>query len=190
MLKDRRTINLWAGIHILRVIGPDELPPRLNGHNFLDFLDNDLEVLVEHVTDEELRNMWFQLDGAPAHWAGIVRDWLDEAFPDRWIGRGGPVPWPPRSPDLNPLDFFLWGYLKERIYLHDYDDFNIIRDRIQEALDTITPEMLERVIANFIRRCRLCIQENGGKFEHLIRRMLGISRRKVISQLRKNQNNI
>jgi len=35
---------------------------------------------------------------------------------ERWIGRGGPIPWPPRSPDLNSLDFFFWGYLKETVY--------------------------------------------------------------------------
>ena len=31
---------------------------------------------------------------------------FNERFPDAWIGRGGPIPWPPRSPDLSPLDFF------------------------------------------------------------------------------------
>jgi len=37
-------------------------------------------------------------------------------FPDAWIGRGGPIPWPPQSPDLSPLDFFLWGYIKNNGY--------------------------------------------------------------------------
>ena len=36
--------------------------------------------------------------------------WREVArFPDAWIGRGGPIPWPPRSPDLSPLDFFPVG---------------------------------------------------------------------------------
>ncbi|GBN27178.1 hypothetical protein AVEN_46569-1 [Araneus ventricosus] len=52
----------------------------------------------------------FQQDGAPPHWGMIVRDFLDENFPDRWCGRSGPIPWPPRSPDITPLDFFLWGF--------------------------------------------------------------------------------
>jgi hypothetical protein len=34
----------------------------------------------------------------------------------RWIGRGGSITWPPRSPDLTPLDFFLWGYAKNIVY--------------------------------------------------------------------------
>jgi len=28
------------------------------------------------------------------------------------------VGWPARSPDLNPCDFFLWGYLKEKFFKH------------------------------------------------------------------------
>ncbi|EZA62612.1 hypothetical protein X777_10243, partial [Ooceraea biroi] len=44
------------------------------------------------------------------------RNILNESFPDRWIGRGGRISWPARSPDLTPLDFFLWGHLKNEVY--------------------------------------------------------------------------
>ncbi|GFW96696.1 uncharacterized protein TNCV_2847521 [Trichonephila clavipes] len=57
-----------------------------------------------------------QHDGAPAHVCAPVRDWLDNAHPNRWIGRQSPVLWPPLSPDLTPLDFFLWGHLKELVH--------------------------------------------------------------------------
>ena len=49
----------------------------------------------------------FQQDGAPPHWGLQVRQFLSETFLDRWIGRDGPILWPPRSPDITPLDFFL-----------------------------------------------------------------------------------
>ncbi|GBN41973.1 hypothetical protein AVEN_258019-1 [Araneus ventricosus] len=55
--------------------------------------------------------MRFLHDGAPAHFSIAVRNHLDATHPGRWIRRGGPVAWPPRSPDLNPLDFFFWGHL-------------------------------------------------------------------------------
>ncbi|GBO18027.1 hypothetical protein AVEN_243955-1 [Araneus ventricosus] len=51
----------------------------------------------------------FQQDGEPPQWGSLVHDFLDETFPDRWIGRGGPTPWPPPSPDITPLDFFSFG---------------------------------------------------------------------------------
>jgi len=56
----------------------------------------------------------FQQDGAPPHWGSYVLRFLDAALPNRWIGRDGPTPWPPRSPDITPLDFFLWGYVKDK----------------------------------------------------------------------------
>ncbi|GBM23804.1 hypothetical protein AVEN_91142-1 [Araneus ventricosus] len=56
--------------------------------------------------------MWFQHDGVPAHFSTNVRNYLNATFGARWIGRGGPVPWPPRSPDLSSLDYLLWGHLK------------------------------------------------------------------------------
>ncbi|KAJ4433406.1 hypothetical protein ANN_15665 [Periplaneta americana] len=39
-----------------------------------------------------------------------------DVFPGRRIGRTGPIRWPPRSPDLTPLDFFFWGFIKDRVY--------------------------------------------------------------------------
>jgi hypothetical protein len=51
------------------------------------------------------------LDGAPAHFSRAVLDVLSNTYHDVWMGRGGPTAWPPRSPDLNPLDFYLWGHL-------------------------------------------------------------------------------
>ncbi|KAJ4440367.1 hypothetical protein ANN_08507 [Periplaneta americana] len=51
-------------------------------------------------------------DGALVHFTHRVRDYLNQQFPGKWIGRGGPVPWPPRSPDLTPPDFFVWEQMR------------------------------------------------------------------------------
>ena len=55
------------------------------------------------------REMWFQNDGAPPHFSLQVPVHLNRVYREKWIGRGGAVVWPARSPDLTPLDFFLWG---------------------------------------------------------------------------------
>ena len=60
-------------------------------------------------------NMWMQHDVAPAHYALCSRQVMNEIFDEKWIGRGGPVACPPRSPDLTLADYFLWGFVKERI---------------------------------------------------------------------------
>jgi len=56
--------------------------------------------------------MYFQHDGAPPHYTRCVREYLNESFPNRWLGRGGLVAWPPRSPYLTTLDYYLWGHMK------------------------------------------------------------------------------
>ncbi|KAJ4444490.1 hypothetical protein ANN_06282 [Periplaneta americana] len=62
--------------------------------------------LLENIPVNIRERIWFQHDGAPPHFDRRVRNHLNATFPDRWIGGGGPVPWPPRSPNLTPLDFF------------------------------------------------------------------------------------
>ncbi|CAF4928630.1 unnamed protein product [Pieris macdunnoughi] len=105
----RFKVNMWTGILNGKVIGPFELPEVLNAEIYLDFLQNHLPNLLEDVPLTILRDMWFQQDGCPAHYSRLVRNHLNEEYPDRWIGRGGTISWPARSPDLNPLDFFYWG---------------------------------------------------------------------------------
>ena len=85
----------------------------------------------------------FQQDSAPPHRGLRVRDFLNETFPNRWIRRNGPTPWPPRSPDITPLDFFLWGYVKDRVYRTPVCDVKTLQSRIIEVLATVNEEMLE-----------------------------------------------
>ncbi|GFV65953.1 uncharacterized protein TNCV_1303441 [Trichonephila clavipes] len=74
--------------------------------------------------------MWFQRDGAPAHFSRDVRRVLDTAYPGRWIGWGGPVNWPTRSPDLYCLDFFLWGHMMSLVYASPVDSDEALVARI------------------------------------------------------------
>ena len=66
-------------------------------------------------------NFVFQQDGAPPHWALDVRAYLNNELENYWMGRAAAADgvlllWPPRSPDLTPLDFFLWGFVKGKVY--------------------------------------------------------------------------
>ncbi|GBN08282.1 hypothetical protein AVEN_155882-1 [Araneus ventricosus] len=74
----------------------------------------------------------FQQEGVPPHWGSLVRDFKDETVPDRWIGRDGPTPWPPLSPEITPLDFFLLGLYQGQSLA-----------RIQAAVCTVTEDMLK-----------------------------------------------
>ncbi|GBN26469.1 hypothetical protein AVEN_167765-1 [Araneus ventricosus] len=61
-------------------------------------------------------SMWFQHDGAHTHYSIEVRLHLNATYGQQWIGRGGPVLWPARSPDLTCLDYFLCGYFKSLVF--------------------------------------------------------------------------
>lgn len=76
-----------------------------------------------------------------------------------------------RSPDLNPLDFYLWGQLKTIVYATPVDRQEDLLPRIQAGCDHIgnlMPRVLGRVRNSMIRRCNLCIEVGGNHMEHLL----------------------
>jgi hypothetical protein len=166
----RFAVNVWAGIIGDYVIGPYLLPPRLNGHIYRLFLEDVLPELLQDVPLIVRQQVWMQQDGAPAHFTLEVREHLDRAFHGRWIGRGGPVEWPARSPDLAPLDYFFWGHVKSLVYETPVDTPEELLARILAASDVVreTPGILERTRQNFVRRCNACIECEGRHFEHLL----------------------
>ncbi|GBN20883.1 hypothetical protein AVEN_5412-1 [Araneus ventricosus] len=91
-------------------------------------------------------------------------------MPARWVGRGGPVAWPPRSPDLNPLDFFFWGHMKSLVCETPVDSAEDFVARIVVAADKIntTPGIFERVHWSCLRRCELRNDTHGRHFDHLL----------------------
>ncbi|OXU17613.1 hypothetical protein TSAR_007725 [Trichomalopsis sarcophagae] len=83
---------------------------------------------------------------------------LNDRFPNRSIGRGGPIAWPPRSPGLIPLDFYLWGYHKNTVYREKLTTAYDMRMRIQNACANIPRNVLIRTVGHFQQRLQLCLQ--------------------------------
>jgi len=80
--------------------------------------------------------------GFKNHSLGLLR----EMCPGRLISLRGDVGWPARSPDLSPCDFFLWGYLKKKVFKHRPRSLEDLKGRIREETDAIPPEINRRVI--------------------------------------------
>ncbi|GFV21630.1 uncharacterized protein TNCV_521031 [Trichonephila clavipes] len=76
-------------------------------------------------------------------------DLLKDTFGDRSISRFGPVNWPPRSCDLTPLDYFLWGYVKSLVYADKPQTLDHLEDNIRRVIADIRPQMFEKVIENW-----------------------------------------
>ena len=101
-------------------------------------------------------------DGSPPHCSITARNWLNEKLPNGWIGTGANtdlnINWPPRFPDLTPCDFFLWRYIKCKVYNSQPNNINELKTKIQNALGDVTLEMLNNSIRSFQNRLNLVIQ--------------------------------
>ena len=141
-------------------------PQRLTGGSYANVLQDELPELLENVPLQKRRQMYYQHGGAPPHFSQVVRQYLNHKFPKRWIGRGGAQNWPSRSPDLNPLDYHVWGYMKAMVCAHKVNTREELLQRILSAAGSINnAAVLRRVTSSLATRVRKCIQTDGGHFE-------------------------
>jgi hypothetical protein len=114
----------------------------VTGRSYLDMLElNALPRLQPQII--------LQYDGAPPHFCRRVRNHLDREIAGRWIGRFGPIAWPPRSLDLTTLDFFMWDYVKNIVYQLKFNDLQYLKAHMKA---TITPNMLQATWNEFTYR--------------------------------------
>ena len=114
------------------------------------------------------RGLWWAQDGAPAHRLIAVRDRLNAVFGNnRVIGLGHNVEWPPRSPDLTPCDFFLWGYIKDKVFSSPPRDIDELRQKIIREFNALReqPAFVTRAVRDMHRRTMLCVAREGGHVE-------------------------
>lgn len=165
-VRDSPKVNVFCAMSKFKVYGPFFFMERnVNGVIYLDMLEN---FLIPQLDEDEQHAVpfYYQQDGAPPHFLTEVRDFLDGRFPGRWIGRAGPIAWPPRSPDLTPLDFFLWGFIKDKVYIPPLPkSLQDLRNRISAAVDEVTPDLLERVWQEIDFRWDVCRITNGSHIE-------------------------
>ena len=102
------------------------------------------DFLFENMEDIDLDEIWFQQDGATCHTANATIELLKTKFGEKIISRNGPVNWPPRSCDVTPLDYFLWGYAKSKVYADKPATIDALENNIMRTIRDISPGMLEK----------------------------------------------
>ena len=75
---------------------------------------------------------------------------LNNRLPNRWIGRDGAVRWVPRSPDLTPLDLYLWGHLKSNVYISPIKDIDVLKMRANMEIKSISKGTLNDVFLRIL----------------------------------------
>lgn len=164
-----QSINVWAGIIDRRIVGPFFIDGALNAVKYRQLLQERIIPALRQFENETGRQVWFQQDGAPPHYALTVREILNNQFGHRWIGRGGGINWPARSPDLNPLDFYYWGRIKSAVYTNvPPADIDELKQRIITASREIPENHIDNVVHGFYDRLGHCLAMNGGIFENLL----------------------
>ncbi|GFV39254.1 putative LOC100569746 [Trichonephila clavipes] len=121
----------------------------VNGDRYRAMITN---FFIPELNHHDVQELWFQQDRATCHTARATIDLLKDTFGDRLISRFGPVNWPPRSCDLTPLDYFLWGYVKSLVYADKPQTLDHLEDNIRRVIADIRPQMLEKVIENWMSR--------------------------------------
>lgn len=114
------------------------------------------------------RNTWFQQDGATAHTANVSMNAVRQLFPEKNISRNGTIPWPPRSPDLSPCDFFLWGYLKSVVYKTNPSTVTQLKENIRAEVSRIPQSLCKRVFENMRARLEECVRLDGRHLENVV----------------------
>ncbi|GBM92577.1 hypothetical protein AVEN_39892-1 [Araneus ventricosus] len=103
----------------------------------------------------------------------MAGDFLNRELPHRWIGRDGLddvllLPWAPRSPDLAPCDFFLWGNVKDKVYVPPMrTKLQTLRKRITAAVTDIDGNMVLNVWTELDCRWDVCRVTKCAHIEHL-----------------------
>ena len=106
-------------------------------------------------------------DSAPPHTAYVTIAYLKELFLTRLVTLGTDHPWAPHSPDLNPLDFWLWGAAKDVVYKSKPATLAELRNSVRDDINQVSPEVWGIVGDNFSVRIQACQKREGAHIEHI-----------------------
>ena len=107
-------IGVWCGMSRRHIIGPIFFEGTIKTATYMEIFNT----FVNQLDDKELSIGYFQQDGATSHTSHASMAEIPSFFCDRVISKGL---WPQHSPDLRPPHYFLWGYLKGRVYQTNHE---------------------------------------------------------------------
>lgn len=154
-----RSLMVWCAISSKGIIGPYFFDENVTSESYMAMLTAFFLPAARRLDRPHLVRL--QQDGASPHTALVTREFLNRELPNRWVGLNGPVTWPPKSPDLTPPDFFLWGYLKTKVYESNHSTPCALRAAIEAAVADIDVELCKKVVESVPERLRECKTLHG-----------------------------
>lgn len=164
-------IGVWCGLSRRRIYGPIFFEKTIDKYEY----ERIIHEFIGELEEDVIKFGYFQQDGASPHRSDHMAPILNGYFADRIITLKTKklqveADWPPRSPDLTPLDFYLWGDMKKKVYKREPNDLNDLKKYIEEEINKVSVSTLHKVFENMDKRIELCIANNGQHFQHLLRR--------------------
>lgn len=156
-------VTVWCGFWSGGIIGPF-------------FFENDddryramlSDWFFPEIENQVIDDVFFQQDGATCHTSHATVNLVRTTFEDRVISKNGDVPWPPRSCDLTPLDYFLWGAVKDKCYADAPATIEALKHNIREEIGKIQPHTIEKVLENWVDRVSYCMASRGGHLNEIV----------------------
>lgn len=163
--------NVWCGLWAGGIIGPyffeddNGASVTTNGERYREMLEMFVWSEIEGM---DVSDIWFQQDGARPHTSDETIGVLRAQFGPRVISARTDVPWPPRSCDLTPLDYFLWGYVKDKVYANAPATIPELKREIRRVIGGIGEPLIESVIENLGKRIIACKRSRGGHMADIV----------------------
>jgi len=104
----------------------------------------------------------FQQDSVPAHRARDVIQLLQREMPN-FIG---PDLWPLNCPDLNPVDYKIWGFMEERVYKRHVNNVDELKQCLIEVWYGLQQNVIDSAVNEWRKRLKACVHAQGRHFEH------------------------
>ena len=157
-----------ASVMVLGVVSSEGhvMPPhffakglKVNSAVYIEVLKTVVKPWIDSVRNGRL--YVFQQDSAPSHKARLTQEWMAENFNDHVT----PDTWPPNSPDLNPLDYYVWGVVEKEVNEHFHNTLDSLKATILRVMSNMSQDHLVKACMRFRSRVEAVIQADGGFFE-------------------------
>jgi len=167
---DRKKLFLWVGLcGNGSLLGPYFFDSDLNDQAYLTLFDTKILPSLLQSYESNIVGLWWVPDSKVAILTKEVREQLSRVFGNNVLAPGCGVQWPAKSPDLNPMDYFFWGYLKKKVFANPPASLEIMEKQIQDACDEIRQtNVVSNAMQELKRRTNSCIQRKGQHLEEYV----------------------